>query len=799
MAVVGIDFGSLHSKIGVARHRGIDIIANEVSNRTTPSLVAFGPKQRAIGEPAKTQETSNFKNTIGSLKRLIGRSPFDPEILQIEKKFINALLVDAQGSLGVEVSYLGERHTFSSTQLVAMYLGKLRDTAAKELRTGVTDVVIAVPGWYTDIQRRALLDAASIASLNCLRLINDTTAIALGYGITKSDLPDPENPRHIVFIDVGHSSMSVAIVAFSKGRLDVKATAYDRNLGGRDIDYALLKHFSEEFKSKYKIDVLSNPKATFRLAAGCEKLKKVLSANIEAPLAVESIMNDIDASSRLTREQLESLIAPVLARIEPVIHRALADSQLSLDQIEAIELVGGTTRVPAVRTNIQNAFSGRPLSFTLNQDEAVARGATFSCAMLSPVFRVREFHVHDIALYPLKVQWAPIPSDPDDETELLVFPKGNAIPSTKVLSFYRRGPFEVDAVYAEPGELLPTGGDVAMAKLAVIEVPVDPKGDPTVVKVKTRLNTHGVLSFESAYVEEIEEKEEAMDVDSATAPGTPNPDGTAPAQDAPPAPPKKKRIVRKKDLAFNPSYRSLDKSTLESLRELENQMHASDKLVQDTEDRKNALEEYVYDMRGKLEDRYASYVQPAEKQALLAALAEAEEWVYSEEGEDAPKSAYVTRLDALKTLGDPITARYRETEDRPKSIAALRETLNTYLNQATSADEKFAHIDAADKQRVVEKVANIQKWLEDTVARQAEKPKNVDPVLTAAEMAKKRDEVVYFAIPIMTRPKPKPPVPPSAAGSGTGTPKEHPEEEGKDNKYEKQDKGTDGPSEMDVD
>lgn len=146
-----------------------------------------------------------------------------------------------------------------------MYFGKLRDIAANELKTGVTDIVIAVPGWYTDIQRRAVLDAASIAGLNTLRLINDTTAVALGYGITKSDLPEPENPRHVVFVDVGHSSLSVAVVAFAKGQLTVKSTAYDRNLGGRDIDYALVKHFAEEFKGKYKIDVMSNPKAIFRL------------------------------------------------------------------------------------------------------------------------------------------------------------------------------------------------------------------------------------------------------------------------------------------------------------------------------------------------------------------------------------------------------------------------------------------------------------------------------------------------------------------------------------------------------
>jgi heat shock protein 4 len=145
------------------------------------------------------------------------------------------------------------------------------------------------------------VELLSMRLLSSISTSNDTTATALGYGITKADLHEPENPRHVIFVDVGHADMSVAVVAFSKGQLAVKSTAYDRNLGGRDIDYALLEHFSKGFKIKYNIDVMSNPKALFRLSAGCEKLKKVLSANAVAPLNVESIMNDVDASSKLTR------------------------------------------------------------------------------------------------------------------------------------------------------------------------------------------------------------------------------------------------------------------------------------------------------------------------------------------------------------------------------------------------------------------------------------------------------------------------------------------------------------------
>jgi len=199
-------------------------------------------------------------------------------------------------------------------------------------------------------------------------------------------------------------------------------------------------------------------------------------------------------------------------------------------------------------------------------------------------------------------------------------------------------------------------------------------------------------------------------------------------------------------------------------------------------------------MRGKLDDRYASFVQSAEKVTLLQALQVAEDWLYSEEGEDATKSAYVSRLDALKALGDPITFRYKEVDERRKSIANLRETLNNYMSQATSTEEKYSHIEEKDKQSVVEKVATIQKWLEDQNIRQSERPKNVDPVLTSAEIEKMRDELIYFAIPILTKPKPKPVVTP---GSGTQTPKEEgPQKEAPPPPAKEGDKG---PSEMDID
>merc|ERR1712130_600047 len=145
--------------------------------------------------------------------------------------------------------------------------------------SAVSDVVLSVPIWFTDAQRRAMLAAAEVANLVPLRVMNEMTATGLGYGITKTDLPEPENPRNVIIVDVGHSNLQVSVMAFSRGQVTVLGAAAEPNFGGRNFDRALIEHFAEEFKGKYKIDVFTNPKSVFRLAAGCERLKKVLSAN----------------------------------------------------------------------------------------------------------------------------------------------------------------------------------------------------------------------------------------------------------------------------------------------------------------------------------------------------------------------------------------------------------------------------------------------------------------------------------------------------------------------------------------
>lgn len=539
----------------------------------------------------------------------------DPDVV-IEQEYVSAPLVDINGQVGAEVTYLGKKEQFTATQLTAMFLQRAKATASAELKLPVNDMVISVPAWYTDTQRRSIIDAAEIAGLKVLRLINETTATALGYGITKTDLPGPEEkPRRVAFIDIGHSNYTCSIVEFKKGELKVVSTAYDRHFGGRNFDKAIVDHFAAEFQEKFKIDINSNLKAKLRVVAACEKLKKVLSANAGAPINIESLMNDVDVRGFLKREELEELMKPLIERATAPLEQALAEAKLQKEDIDFIEVVGGGSRVPALKAKIQDFF-GKQLNFTQNADEAIARGAAFACAILSPVFRVRDFSIHDIVNYPIEFTWEKSPDIPDEDTALTVFNRGNIMPSTKILTFYRKQAFDLEAKYAKP-EMLPGKMNPWIGRFSVKGVKADSKDDFMICKLKARLNLHGILNVEQAYFVEDQEVEEPIPEEKKE--GEMETDSKEPPKTR-----KVKKQVRKGDLPISSATASLEPSLVSQFAEKENAMVMEDKLVADTEDKKNELESFIYELRGKLDEQYSEFASDEEKEKIKDRLEKAE-------------------------------------------------------------------------------------------------------------------------------------------------------------------------------
>jgi heat shock protein 4 len=541
----------------------------------------------------------------------------------------------------------------------------------------------------------------------------------------------------VAFIDIGHSNYTCSIVEFRKGELSVKATAYDRHFGGRDFDKAIVDHFAAEFKEKNKIDIKSNGKALLRVQAAAEKMKKILSANQQAPLNIESLMNDVDVHSMMTRQELEALVEPLLQRAHVPLEQALLEAKLKAEDIDIIELVGGCTRVPALKERIQSFF-GKTLSFTLNQDEAIARGCAFSCAILSPVFRVRDFAIHDIVNYPIEFVWEKSPDIPDEDTSLTVFNRGGVMPSTKILTFYRKEAFNLEARYAKP-ELLPGKIKPWIGQFSVKGVEANAKdGDFMICKLKARLNLHGILNVEQGYyVEDMEieepvpeEKEgEKKDpdvstsfldfngtVDSSYEEGRPTKfprlekpilTSSDKAMDAEAEKPKTRKIkkqVRKGDLPIVAATASLQYSDITSASEHEASMIMEDKLVADTEEKKNELETYIYDMRNKIDDQYADFASDDEKTKLKAKLEAAEDWLY-DEGEDTTKAAYVAKMDEIRAVAGPIAQRYFDKVEAERAAEkAAAEAEAAKKREMAEAAKKAAMVSKNPFAKLVDKV-----------------------------------------------------------------------------------------------
>ncbi|KAK4528714.1 hypothetical protein GAYE_SCF63G6659 [Galdieria yellowstonensis] len=504
MSCAGFDFGNANCLVAIARRGGIDVCTNEVSNRTTPCLVAFSGESRSIGESAVSSVVQNYKNTVTEVKRLLGRAYDDPEVQrQMERSFFE-IVKEQDGRTGIRVQYgpNGEKRVFSPEALVAMILTNLGETASAEYGANVKDCVISIPAYFTDAQRRAMKVAGKIAGLNVLRLFHEHAAAALSYGLYRAaELPE-NDPYKVAIVDIGNSATTVAIVGFLKTKLTVYSVAFDSNLGGRDFDQVLFDHFASTFGEKYKLDIRSNPRATIRLRVACEKLKKVLSANPEAPLNVECIMNDVDVSGYLKRSEFEKMSEDLIKRICLTCQRALEGANMSVQDVQSVEIVGGSSRIPAVQNALEQFF-GRSVMKTLNAEETVGRGCALQGAIISPAFRVRPYAVEDVMPYPISI----FKRCGNEEECIQLFTRFNPIPSLKQLTFtVPYAPVELTGYY-EKTEGTPLE-NTAITKF-VVEAPKkkDNEREMAKVRVRVKLTADGILTMHSAYsLEEVEEQ-----------------------------------------------------------------------------------------------------------------------------------------------------------------------------------------------------------------------------------------------------------------------------------------------------
>ncbi len=374
---IGIDLGTTNSCVAIKDGSQPRVIENSEGARTTPSIVGFTETERLVGQAAKRQAVTNPANTVFAVKRLIGRRADDAHIAKDKKNLPYAVVNGGNGDAWVEVR--GEK--YSPSQVSAMILQKMKETAEAYLGETVTQAVITVPAYFNDAQRQATKDAGKIAGLEVLRIINEPTAAALAYGLDKKET------RTIAVYDLGGGTFDITILEIDDGLFEVKSTNGDTFLGGEDFDMRIVNYLADEFKKEHGVDLTNDKMALQRLKEAAEKAKIELSSSQQTEINQPFISMDRNSGTplhlvmKLTRAKLESLVGDLIkASIKPC-QAALKDAGLTTADIDEVVLVGGMTRMPRVIEEVTKFFGKEPHK-GVNPDEVVALGAAIQAGVL---------------------------------------------------------------------------------------------------------------------------------------------------------------------------------------------------------------------------------------------------------------------------------------------------------------------------------------------------------------------------------------------------------------------------------
>lgn len=379
--IFGVDLGTTNTCVAVYRNGTVEIISNELGNRTTPSVVAFTENERLIGDSAKNQSAMNPENTIYVVKRLIGRKFNDIEVQKhIELSPYKIVENEKTGGILIEVEFKGEKKLFTAEEISSMILLKMNKIVEDYLGHETKDVIITVPAYFNNEQRESTKMAGTITGLNVVRIINEPTAAAIAYELDKKG---NKKEKNVLIYDFGGGTFDLSILNIDESVINVLAVAGNANLGGEDIDNRLVEYCMKEFKKKHNKDLKTNNRSVRRLFTQCEKAKRTLSTSTMANIEIDSLFEGIDFSISISRAKFEELCMDIFKKTIVPVEQVLRDAKISKQDIDDIVLVGGSTRIPKIQQMLSEFFNGKELCKSINPDEAVAYGAAIQGCLLS--------------------------------------------------------------------------------------------------------------------------------------------------------------------------------------------------------------------------------------------------------------------------------------------------------------------------------------------------------------------------------------------------------------------------------
>ncbi|KAJ6463417.1 Hsp70 protein-domain-containing protein [Mycena sanguinolenta] len=777
-SVLAIDYGTDWMKASVMSP-GVpfDVLLNKDSKRKIQASVGWKKTDRLFGTDAFNLASRFPSDSFSSLKYLQA-APFDSDIVSYYTTISTAeVLKTSRNTVALKQS---DGNEWGVEELIGMQFSYVKQLAEAVAGEKVTDVVITVPPYFSQFQRDAVVDAVEIAGMRTLTLINDGTAVAVNYAMTRT-FPTPE--YHIIY-DAGASSIRATLVSFSTPdattgtQIVVAGVGYDLSTGGTELDRRLREILIEAFNTKHKKDIREDKRGMAKLWKEAGRVKAILSANTDATATVESLAWDIDFKTKVSRAEFETACEDLKARFAQPIEDALQNANLTLDNVTSVILTGGSTRTPMIQTAIKAAVGEDKIALNVNADEAAVLGAALHGAGLSRQFKTKNIKVTDIGLHDIQASYLATAATPRTITSLL-FPAGSKAGSKKVMTFKRKEDFVINFDYKDavaPGfprrfmEVGIEGVAEAIANLTELGA-LDP-----VVKATVVLSESGFISVSSAVAfgeikddsiagklkgffgggssSEAEVSSENTPPRESSSSESESPKPSAATNSTPEKEKEEKKKATPKDntITLNTTvvFPTIPPMTADHKKNARSRLRAIDldeAAVARKEEARNSLEGYLYRMRDLLDEEnrdtpFKQCSQEGERKAIADKLDESFEWLH-DKGDVAETSQFLDKRNALETLERPIIHRYKEIEAFPQALnnsqmwnwstrlflTEARE--NMTIEAAAELPSKWTkeELDALEKS-----LKEHETWLNEWVEKQKEVKMNEDPVIETTEM-----------------------------------------------------------------
>lgn len=771
-ATMTVDLGSDTLKVGIVQptKTPISIVLNEMSKRKTAAAVAVVKGERLVGEDAAALAARFPEKVFTGFRDMLGKR-FDDEILvddlsrlRMPFEVVEAVSKSDDGNVvkagRSSVAFQTDGDIGLSVEEAVASLFEYAASLSKEEAGGVavSDVVVVVPAYYTPAQRYAIKQSAALAGLNVLSLVNSHAAAALQYGIER-DFTDKR--ESIVFYDLGAKSAEAALVEFSsfeddKGakvsQFEVKDVAWvTHNAAGDALEAVLMDILVAKFDGDTGkgAEATGNTRAVAKLRKQAQKAKHVLSANTEVSFSIEDLLPGVDFRAQVTREEFEQAAEGVVARAVAPVKVIMARNNVTADGLAGVELIGGSSRVPMVKERLSEVLGGRSLDTHLDADEAMVLGAGYVAANLSTALRLRPFGMTDKSMFQIEYELDGAASS----TGTLV-PAMEKVPMSHPI---KQENVTVDSFAVRMSWNNEHGAALDCCKIresigsvvvSGIDAVVEKRGFSGEVVLHTRMDAGGAFDVQRADATIEIDVEEKVAVEKGQGEKKDGEEEKGDADDAETE--TTTQIVRKlvKDRL------TIDASLYPGVIMSEDDVRAAKKVLKEYRDMdrkkrelakaKNDLEAYCISKSGSLNDEDSqlyAFSSVAEREKASKALMDAEDWIYSDEAEEASASAFRAKLSGVSALIDAIENRIHEAAARPDAMRAARSFAVESMSTVDSWAEKKPWITVEETDTVRKNITAFTTWLADKEAEQSETDKSKDPVVTVRQILVELDTV----------------------------------------------------------